>query len=150
MELNIFDRALTYSASKNIGIITLATILKGKNQTHSLENVRELLNPTLLDLKEQCQNHPLVCTGGSMIIASEILKIGDMLPYEIVFEFYQKVHKINFPERLELGIPKGKVDIFDLALAITLVMMETSEQSDVRVSRANVRHGVAINHGMFE
>lgn len=152
IEFNIFDRALRHSTSRNIGIINVANKLKQNGQSGSLENIRKIVQPELTEILRypNLSGYPLICTGGSSIIAEEILQEKGPLSYEIIKKFYETVHHASTDERLQLGIPLGKIDIFDIALGIALIMLDGVNQHSVIVSRANVRHGAAINHKMFD
>ncbi|MDE6432220.1 MAG: hypothetical protein K2L13_02380, partial [Opitutales bacterium] len=157
IEFSVVDNKLVDSISKNIGIINLATLLK--KQSHSsdihmsnmLDDVRDIVSSNLSELRERhdLSQYPLICTGGSLVIANEILKVGNVLKYEIIFDFFEKIHPMTYSERIQFGIPPGKIDVFDVALAVTLAVMDISGKRVITVSRAGVRHGAAINHHLF-
>lgn len=154
VEFNIFDGILVHSASANIGIINLAVhfqSISSNNGNDVLNIVRDIVSENLSTAQKRYElsKYPLICTGGSLIIASEILRLTNTINYETLLNFFEKIYPLSPFERIKIGIPPGKVDVFHFALAIALAMLDITDQRAITVSRANVRHGAAINHAQF-
>ncbi len=152
IEFNLFDHSLKYSASKNIGTISILNFLKKNNQQNTFKNIQKFILSRINEIQQSydLKQYPLVCTGGSLIIAREILQKDNILFYDDIKKLYQKVYNLNYAERIQTGIPVGKADIFDIALAITLILMELTMQQHIIISRANVRHGIVLNQKIFQ
>lgn len=154
IEFNIFDNALIFSSSKNIGMLNLLHILKNNQLENSLENVQNLILKNINDILEQydLNKYPLLCTGGSAVIAKQFLKTNNKkyISRDEINNLCQKIYHMGTSERINFGIPPGKADIFDLALTIVLAIMQLTKNNLLRISLANVRHGIAINYQNFD
>ncbi len=147
VEFNIFDKnLLIYSSSKNIGTISIRQYLQRNYLSNNFENIQ---NFCFENIKEIYTNfnlieYPLIGTGGSLLIAKKILgkHQGNKLSYREIYGLYQKIRNMNISERINFGIPSGKSDIFDIALAIVLVMLELTSRKYITISLANIRYGV--------
>ncbi len=154
VEFNILDKnLLIYSSSKNIGTINIKQHLQRNYLLNSFANIQDFC---LENIKEIYTNfnlieYPLICTGGSLLIAKKILgkNKDNKLSYREIYELYQKIQNMNISERINFGIPSGKSDIFDIALAIVLIMLQLTSRQYITISLANVRHGVVLHHKCF-
>ncbi|MDR3273780.1 MAG: hypothetical protein LBS87_00385 [Puniceicoccales bacterium] len=151
VEFNLFKGTHIFSASKNIGAISLAELLRDGHLEPSLDNITKIVCESVEDIPDLRRDAKIICTGGCLVIAKRFFPMVDgktVSAAEVKFLF-EKISPMSLPDRLVFGIPEGKADIFDIALGTVVAMLSIIKRNEIVISEANVRHGVALNRASF-
>ncbi|MDR1255370.1 MAG: hypothetical protein LBJ94_00350 [Puniceicoccales bacterium] len=151
VEFNLFNGAHIFSASRDIGAINLANILCCNHLKPSIENITNIVRKSMENIPLPTKDDKIICTGGCLAIGKRFLAMADAknVSAAAVESLFHRISPMGTGERLAFGIPRGKVDIFDIALAIVIATLSCVKRGEVLISDASVRHGVAINRALF-